>query len=396
MAPATPRRSRWWLSALRPSRLWRTVAYLASGAAVGLVALLGLPFVMVLGGLVAAPLAAIPLGALERRRLALLGGPALPSPHRRPAASGLESWLRLRYTEAATWRELAYTIVLATLLWPVNAFAAWLAGGLAYVTFIDPVVDPASGQRWLISLGLCVPFVGSLYLASAVAAGHAALARALLGGGVEQAVRELTRSRARLIDAFEIERRRIERDLHDGAQQHLVALTLTLGMARLEVDGGPPAARRLIDQATEQAGAALDELRRLIRGIHPQVLTDHGLPAAIAELADRSPVPARLDLALPERLPSTVESTAYFVVAEALTNAAKHAGATVIAVTGTIVDNRLVVRVRDNGGGGADPARGSGLAGLADRVAALDGTLTITSPPGGPTILHLELPCSAS
>jgi signal transduction histidine kinase len=396
MEAGSPPRTRRMLSPLRPNMAWRTLAYVVTAAAVGLLTLVSLPVTAVLGGLVATPLAALPLGALERRRVALLSANVLPSPHRRPDRPGLAAWLRLRYAEAATWREFAYAIVLATLLWPIDAFAAAAVGALGYVTFVDPLVDPAGGERWLISLGLVVPWVGSLYLARGVATGHAALARILLGGETELAVRELTRSRIRLVDAFESERRRIERDLHDGAQQRLIALTMTLGLARLELNDGPAAARSLVDQATDQVSAVLDELRRLVRGIHPRVLTEHGLPAAVAELAGLSTVPVDVAMDIPDRLPSTVEATAYYVVAEVLANAAKHAHATSVTIAAGIVDQVLAVRIGDDGVGGADPAGGSGLAGLADRVAALDGTLTLTSPPGGGTVVGLRLPCYVS
>ncbi|TDC61210.1 hypothetical protein E1258_12350 [Micromonospora sp. KC207] len=223
---------------------------------------------------------------------------------------------------------------------------------------------------------------------------HAAIAHLLLAPGEEAKVRTLTRSRARLIDAFEVERRRTERDLHDGAQQRLLRLAITLGVARLEVRDNPEAAQALVDQAAEQAKAALAELHELVRGIHPQILTERGLPAALTELADSAAVPLTIALDVPHRLPSTVESAAYFVVAEAMTNAVKHAKARQIWVTGCLDGTALVVEVRDNGVGGADPDSGTCLAGLADRVDALAGTLVLSSPPGDPTVLRAELPCS--
>jgi signal transduction histidine kinase len=194
------------------------------------------------------------------------------------------------------------------------------------------------------------------------------------------------------VDAAEDERRRIERDLHDGAQQRLVALAMDLGMAREKLRTDPQAATELVGEAHEEAKRALAELRDLARGIHPAVLADRGLDAAISALAARSPVPVGVDVAT-GRLPGPVESTAYFVVAEALTNAAKHARAGELAVRIARQGDLLVVEVTDDGAGGADPARGNGLRGLADRVAAIDGRLTVTSPPGGPTLVRAELPC---
>ncbi|WP_211268620.1 sensor histidine kinase [Actinoplanes subtropicus] len=177
-----------------------------------------------------------------------------------------------------------------------------------------------------------------------VAVGHGEVARALLGAGTEETVKTLTRSRARLVDAFEVERRRIERDLRDGAQQRLVALTMTLGLAELERDD-PAAMHALVERAAGQARTALADLRDVVRGIHPRVLTDLGLPAAVAELAHGCGIALTIDLEVPERLPTVVESAAYFVVAEAVTNAMKHAGAGRAWVTGGARDGRLVVEV---------------------------------------------------
>ncbi|GAA3310785.1 hypothetical protein GCM10020295_78770 [Streptomyces cinereospinus] len=210
-------------------------------------------------------------------------------------------------------------------------------------------------------------------------------------GELDAEVVELARSRARLVDAFEGERRRIERDLHDGAQQRLVALTIALGLARLDAPPGPLADQ--LTKAHEEAGKALAELRELIHGIHPKVLTDYGLEAAVADAADRCAIPVDVDLELPARPAPAVESAAYFVVCEALANVAKHSRAGRARVSGGHRDGRLFLEVRDDGRGGADPSAGSGLTGLADRVSVLDGRLALTSPPGGPTLLRVEFPC---
>jgi signal transduction histidine kinase len=204
---------------------------------------------------------------------------------------------------------------------------------------------------------------------------------------------EVSRSRARLADAFEAERRRIERDLHDGAQQRLVGLTLQLGLARLDLPPGSPAAEA-VAAAHEQAKQFMAELRELIHGIQPQVLTDLGLPAALGELADHSPIPVAVDAHLAGRLPSQIENTAYFAAAEALTNIAKHSGATSASVTARQHDTVLTIEISDNGHGGADPHRGTGLTGLADRAAVTGGRMLLSSPPGGPTLLRVELPCT--
>ncbi|GAA3415097.1 sensor histidine kinase [Streptosporangium vulgare] len=232
------------------------------------------------------------------------------------------------------------------------------------------------------------------YPLTALAVLHGLVARALLGprqSDESRRVVELTRSRSRLVSAFEAERRRIERDLHDGAQQRLVSLTMTLGLAR--ITRGDETAE-LVGRAHEQAKLALAEIRDLIRGIHPQILTDRGLPAAVADVADRSPVPVEVVMTLPARLPEVVEATAYFVVCEALANVARHSEARRATVTGRMDGARLVVEIGDDGVGGADAVKGSGLAGLADRVSVVDGRLVLSSPPGGPTLLRVEIPCT--
>jgi signal transduction histidine kinase len=355
---------------------------------------------LVAGLVVGAPVLTVPVVALERGRLALFGWPALADPHRRADRPGLIAWLRTRYAEPVTWRELAYFVLPATGLLALDAAATVLAFRplllLGSGVFTRPSDGAADGAAVLvvavlIALALLVVAVVVLYAVPLAALAHGALARLLLAAGAEAAVQTLTRSRTRLVDAFEVERRRIERDLHDGAQQHLLELGMTLVAADLELDGDPAKTRLLLHRAQDQSRSVLAELRELIRGIHPRVLTDLGLAAAVAELADRSVTPVTASLDVP-RLPSTVESTAYFVIAEALANAIKHAGATTIGVTGGMRGNRLVVEVHDDGSGGADPAKGTGLTGLADRVDAIDGTLTLLSLPGGPTVLTLSIP----
>lgn len=227
-----------------------------------------------------------------------------------------------------------------------------------------------------------------------MAVGRAELTRLLIAPvetDLGEKVTELVRSRVRLVDAFEAERRRIERDLHDGAQQRIVALTMALGLARLDAPPGPLADQ--LAKAHDEAGKALAELRELIQGIHPKVLADFGVGAAVADAADRSVVPVDVSVDLPCRLPEAVEAAAYFVVCEALANVAKHSGAARAEVTGRHADGWLVFEVRDDGCGGADVQRGSGLTGLADRVSVLDGRLTLSSPAGGPTLLRVEIPC---
>jgi signal transduction histidine kinase len=230
-----------------------------------------------------------------------------------------------------------------------------------------------------------------------LALADAALARLLLAPHADLAARvaELETSRDRVVDAAEAERRRIERDLHDGAQQRLVALAMELGRAKVKLADDVDAAADLVDRAHIEAKAALTELRDLVRGVHPPVLTDRGLDAALSGLAARCPVPVAVHVEVPVRPRAAVEAVAYFVVAEALTNVAKHsrASSAKVVVEGYGYPGTLTVMISDDGVGGAD-AHGSGLAGLADRVAGVDGRLTVESPSGGPTIIAAVLPCA--
>jgi len=231
---------------------------------------------------------------------------------------------------------------------------------------------------------------------AAVLAAHVLLARSQRARReqLQERIDTLETSRAGAVDVQETELRRIERDLHDGAQARLVALGMNLGMAEQKLAADPDAARALVTEARAGIEEALRELRDLARGIHPPVLTDRGLEAAISALADRSAIPVTVTADVPERPAAAVETAAYFVAAEALTNAAKHAGASRVEVRVTRRPKSLVVEISDDGRGGADPA-GSGLRGLRQRVEALDGTLLVVSPPEGGTTLRAELPCAS-
>jgi len=203
---------------------------------------------------------------------------------------------------------------------------------------------------------------------------------------------ELAASRARIVTAGDVERRRLERNLHDGAQQRIVALALSLRVALTKLDKDPATARSLLADAGEELSLALDELRELARGLHPAVLTDRGLRAAVEALAGRAPIAVELAEIPEERLPAPVEAAAYYLIAEALTNVAKYAAATTVCVRVVAADGSVTVEVTDDGVGGADPAGGSGLRGLADRVEALGGSLAVHSPPGDGTSLRGTLP----
>jgi signal transduction histidine kinase len=220
-----------------------------------------------------------------------------------------------------------------------------------------------------------------------------ALEHSRLQAEVQTQLEQVRASRARIVEAGDSERRRLERDLHDGAQQRLVTLTLALAMARDRAAGADPELESLINAASKEAREALIELRELARGIHPAVLTQTGLAGAVQALAERSPVPTTITEVPSRRFPAAIEATAYFVVSEALANVAKHAGAGSAQVTVCQRTGRLIVRISDDGTGGAQPESGSGLRGLADRVASAGGTLSIDSPPGAGTRLEASIPC---
>ncbi|MCE6998353.1 histidine kinase [Saccharothrix sp. S26] len=353
---------------------------------------------VLVGGLLLAavlPWVAVPVARLEHLRTRLVDGRPLGDPP------------RVRYTDPATWRAVAYTVLLVTvgalmsaatcgllLLLVLMVGSPFLVDGGEPVTIaIDTVTTPGAAAPYAVAAG--VALLLSPYPVALLAAAHGAVARALLrddSGPLRAELVEVARSRARLVDLFETERRRVERDLHDGAQQRLVGLTLRLGLAKVDLPPDSPAYAEVV-AAHDEAKELMTELRELVRGIHPRVLTDRGLPAALGELADRAPIPVTVRADVPERLPAAVEAIGYFVVAEALTNVAKHSGADTATVHAFARGGTLVLEVGDNGLGGADPARGTGLTGLADRAAVVGGRMLLSSPSGGPTVVRVELPC---
>jgi signal transduction histidine kinase len=294
------------------------------------------------------------LSAMQRSRLRVMLGVDIPAPVR---------------PLGRTWHQLGYHLL---------AVPVGLAGGLLAVLF--PVAP---------------------WLARRFTRADESLARALLGPGrresLAQRVETLARSRADLAAAADAERRRIERDLHDGAQQRLVSLAMNLGMARERFEAEPEPVRQALAAAHDEAVLALTELREFIRGLHPAVLNDRGLDAALSGLAARAPLPVRLRVDVPEPASPGVEAVAYFIVSEAITNVVKHAQATRAEVTVARAGDLLRIVVTDDGRGGATPAAGdgTGLRGLEQRAAAVDGTLSIDSPPGGPTTITAELPCES-
>jgi signal transduction histidine kinase len=308
-------------------------------------------------------------------------------------------------------RQLAYHLVVGPLVaaTAVVGFGFWLAGTVYTTVFLwSWALATPGGTFYVGSSGKFVEDVivtgggvALLFAAPWVTSGVTALdvrvTRALLGPSrseeLQDRVRELTQTRAGVVDAADAERRRLERDLHDGTQQRLVSLAMNLGMARVQAVSTEDA-REAIAEAHEEAKAALSELRDLIRGLHPAVLEDRGLDAALSGIAARMPVPVRLTVDLPRRPAPVIEAVAYFVVSEGLSNIVKHAQASQAEVFVQRASDRLHIIVSDDGIGGADPTRGTGLAGLAKRASSVDGTFEVSSPIGGPTLLSVDLPCA--
>jgi signal transduction histidine kinase len=353
------------------------------------------------------------LAWLERRRAALVYDEPIAGVYREPATGRFLDRLKAMLADAQTWKDVAWNLVLAMPLGVAGftvAVTAWgTVVGLIFMPawwWAVPETDPvdlglfqitSSGQAWIATaIGLvALPLAAALVRGSA--AGIGALARIVLGPGegqLRERVEVLSETRAGAVDAAAAELTRIERDLHDGAQARLVALALDLGMAEDRFERDPEGARELVEKARGEAKAALGELRDLARGIRPALLAERGLGEAIAALAARTPLPTTVEVEVAERLPAPVELAAYFTVAEGLTNAVKHAEATTARVHVWRERERLRVEIRDDGRGGARE-NGQGLDGLRKRLAALDGTLAIASPEGGPTVLYAEVPCGS-
>jgi len=404
-------------------RTWLAIVHLMAGLFIGIAL-----FIVVLVGLVTGIallpvfLAGVPvlagmfwlciwLAAAERARFALLLGtdiPAAPLP-------GGRTWPRRMaapFTSAAAWRSVLYMLIRfpLSLVQFVLVTAAWSLGLAMFTVPAYFWALPGGGIHLgghlirypgaLITAALAglVLLLASPAITRGLASSDAAVGRWLLGGEgraeLTARIGALETSRAQVIDAAEAERMRIERDLHDGAQQRLVSLAMELGRAKAKFGTDPEAAAAIVGQAHEQAKEALAELRNLVRGVHPPVLSDRGLDAALSGLAALSPVPVTVSVDMPARPPASIEAIAYFVVAEALTNIAKHAHASHAQVIVVRAGDLLSLEITDDGTGGADPA-GQGLSGLAARVAGVDGQFRVTSPAGGPTTLEVKLPCGS-
>lgn len=388
------------LSFLTSSWPWRSLAYLSGGVLVGAVAVLvfalglaaGLALLVVLIGvapLVGLVLASTVVATVERRRLSLVDLDRLTDPHRSPDAPGLRGWAATRLKEQATWRELVFTLLSAAALWWLDLLVLGFSFGVPAT-----LIAATSGETWPWTVFAVIVLLSSPYTVTSWAGARAVMARTFLAPRDKELGEELCEVRAsqsRLLDSFDAERVRIERDLHDGAQQHLVSLGLTLALMRLDVEEGSTQ-DELLSKAENQLSTAHQELRALIRGLNPPVLADHGLVAAVEDYAGRFPIPVTVDLKLPQRLPRKLETTMYYLINEAMTNIAKHSGATSAHVHGRYHSDLFILDIRDDGRGRLDPA-GSSVTGLADRIAALDGRMRVSSPVGGPTLVHVEVPC---
>jgi signal transduction histidine kinase len=414
-------------------RAWSQALYLTGG----IPALLAMPLIIalpvyaagsptaalvlcgqVLAALVLALLAAPLLTRLHRRRLLATAGVELQPQSFFPNGLSLTAILIAART-GSTWRQLGYHFLAAPALAAaaIAAFGMWLAGLLYTLVYAYAWALPTGGllyrglstspggyqlifgpplDTWVTAGGL-VLLVAAPFVTAGVATLDVRVTRALLGPSraaeLEHRVERLTKTRAGAVDAADAERRRLERNLHDGTQQRLVSLAMNLGMARAQTETVEEAHQAIAD-AHAETKAALAELRNLVRGLHPPVLEDRGLDAALSGVAARMPIPVKLTVNVPRRPSPTIEAVAYFVVSEGLTNITKHSQASQAEVFVEQAGDRLHIIVTDDGVGGADPDRGTGLTGLARRAESVDGTLDITSPLGGPTLLSVDLPCA--
>lgn len=415
---------------LATARPWKQTLHLLLDLPLGIAWFTWVVTMLSVGGGLAVTVIGIPLlaltvvsgrwiGTVERGRSRLFLDDDPPAPAPMPTSSGWLALTKAGLGDGPGWKGLAYGAVM--LPWGIITFTvAVTIWSTALGLLATPILWASLPDRDLFQFGdhyvltgwgkaggvVGATFLGLVLLAvvprviAAMAEGDRRLVRFLLSPDPSEVlarrVTELQESRDASVEGAASELRRIERDLHDGAQQRLVSLAMNLGIARDRLEAADdPRAAELVGRAHDEAKQAIAELRDLVRGIHPAVLTDLGLDAAVSALAARCPVPVELQSDLRRRLPAAVEGAAYFVVAEALTNVAKHSGARRARVTLRDGGDRLTVEVFDDGRGGATASHGSGLQGLHDRVRALEGRLAVASPPGGPTTIVAELPCGS-
>ncbi len=396
--------ARRWYAPLGEREPWMATGYLAASAMTSLLwlplvivvlALMLVGVVLVVGLPIAAALLALPVrfGVVERRRTRWVGD-QVPE----PSSSTPRGW-REGLSDRPRWRAVGY----------------FLAAPLVYLLLFAAAVVGWAGPLYLIALPLWgwAVGIGALGLTISVIAGLAlgglgprlAVVFGRLGvrftawllgpdrlGAMQEQVDALSANRDEILSAVASERRRIERNLHDGVQQHLVALGIDLGLATSKVESDPEAALELLRSAGDKNRATIGELRSIGRGLHPAVLDDRGLDAALSSVVTSAPIPISLDIDRDLELPIDTAETAYFIVSEAVTNIVKHAKARTGSVRVAVADDVVKIDVHDDGRGGADASNGSGLAGIAARVRGVDGRMDLQSPKGGPTTLHVELP----
>ncbi|MFI0449806.1 sensor histidine kinase [Actinomadura sp. 6N118] len=343
-------------------------------------------------------------------------GVAIPVPYRPEPSRSANPFRRLKWllTDPATWRDVLWTLVnvpvgLLLGLLPA-ALVVYGVEGVLVAPWVAMIAEYGWGPFWPLEkwglFGIAGSIVGGVALTAAglqlgprIIRAHALFNRSLLSptrSALEQRVQELTETRSETVDTSAAELRRIERDLHDGAQARLVALSMNIGLAEALMKHDPEAAQKLLVEAREASGTALTELRDLVRGIHPPVLAERGLDGGVRALALSLPLPVEVEIDLPGRAEAPVESAAYFAVAEMLANVAKHSGAQRAWIDIHYSNGALKMIVGDDGLGGADLDAGSGMRGIERRLAAFDGTMVVTSPQGGPTVVTMELPCALS
>ncbi len=403
------------------ARGWRDFLYVASGLPLGIVWLTLLVTLLALGIGLAVITVGIPILAIclllwswgantERERAAMVLGAPIARP--RPAVPSstrlLDRWLA-RVRDRRTWRDLGYMLLLGPLgiVTGTIVIALWSA---AVAALLSPAVASAAppgsllddlGTAWLLAVAAGSVLVACLaaLVTRALATGCASLAQTLLADDdraeLEQRISSLEATRSGAVDSADARLRRIERDLHDGAQHRLAYIAMELGRARGKLATDPGSVDELLAGAHDESKVAMRELRDLVRGIHPSVLSDRGLDAALSGLAERASVPVEIRGNLSDRLPPAVETAAYYVVAESLTNIGRHSGAASAQVELRRDGDELVLSIGDDGHGGARRVPGSGLEGLAQRVEALDGRLEVDSPEGGPTTIVARLPCAS-
>ncbi|MGW5420258.1 sensor histidine kinase [Streptomyces sp. NPDC003943] len=412
-------------------RTWRAFGYVMTGLPMGIVSfVVAVTFVSLGAGLLVTFLG-VPvlaagltvcrgLGAVERARARGLLGLDVRAPEpARGRTGGALSWMGATLKSGASWRHLLYCLV--RFPWAVFTFCVvltlWATGWSLFTyplwqwvfpTYVSQdgiqlygdgdqgmQMDTPSEIAITSAVGLGLVLLGPWVLRGLVAVDRVLVAGLLGPSPLASRVTELESDRGVVVDTAAADLRRIERDLHDGAQARLVALAMDLGLAKERIADDPLTAAAMVDEAHGEVKLALQELRDLARGIHPAVLTDRGLDAALSAVAARCTVPVKVSVDLPARPAEAIEGIAYFTVSELLQNVSKHAGAKRAWVDVWRTDGRLMLQVRDDGRGGAAPAAGHGLAGLTERIDAVDGVLAIDSPAGGPTTITAELPWRA-